>query len=147
MLRSTCAWLGALVALQGTPPVPPGHDELLDLERRFLAAEVAGDSAFFRRLELCDFRFVGWHGEEMTKSEDLTAVAAPRTDRVETFGVDDLIVRRYDDAVLVWGRNTLVMTNARGERRVSRSRFTHVYVRWGGRWRLAAAHSSPIARR
>ena len=140
----TRAWLGALLALQGVAPSPPGDGEFLDLERRLLAAEVAGDSAFFRRLELCGYRFVGWRGEEMTKSEDLAAVAAPRTDRVETFGVDDVVVRRYDRATLVWGRNTLVMVNGRGERRVSHSRFTHVYIRRGGRWRLAAAHSSPI---
>jgi hypothetical protein len=32
---------------------------LADLERRMLAAEVTGNREFFRRLELCSFRFVG----------------------------------------------------------------------------------------
>jgi len=142
--RYTQALLAALLTLQGKAPAPAGDGAFLDLERRLLAAEVHGDAGFFRRLELCGFRFVGWHGEEMTKSQDVAAVAAARPDMVESFRVDDLVVRAYDGATLVWGRTTLLLANGRGERRMSQGRFTHVYIRRDGRWRLAAAHSSPI---
>jgi hypothetical protein len=83
----------------------------------------------------------------VTKADDLAAVRQPRPGRIEAFGVDDLIVRRYDRTALVWGRNTMVLVDTLGNRRVTRSRFTHVFVRHNGRWRLAAAHASPIARR
>ena len=67
--------------------------------------------------------------------------------RVVAFGVDQLIVRIYGRTALVWGRDTIVIADARGAHRVSRSRFTHVFLRHAGRWRLAAAHSSPVGTR
>ena len=145
MSRPFSVWPALLLLVQAAPsPESSENAFLARLEHRVLQAEVRGDAEFFRRLELCGYRFVGWFGEELTKAKDLAAVAEPRSARVEAFGVDDLIVRRYDRTALVWGRDTMVLVDKQGNRRVSRSRFTHVYLRHGGRWRLAAAHASPL---
>ena len=146
MSRRSLLWLTVLLPLQGMPGLSPAR-ALADLERQVLRAEVMQDQEFFRQLELCGYRFVGWRGEELTKAEDLEAVAAPRGGRVVAFGVDQLIVRIYGRTALVWGRDTIVIADARGANRVSRSRFTHVFLRHAGRWRLAAAHSSPVGTR
>lgn len=112
-----------------------------------LRAEVTQDQEFFRELELCDFRFVGWHGEQLTKKEDLAAVAEPRAARIEAFGVGELAVRFHGGTGLVWGLDTMVIRGVDGERRVSHSRFIHVYLRQGNRWRLAASHASSLETR
>jgi hypothetical protein len=119
---------------------------LADLERRMLAAEVTGNREFFRRLELCSFRFVGWYGEQLTKTEDLAAVSKPRRGRVVAFGVDEIVIKEYGTTAVVWGLDTVVTHEPDGRTTVRRSRFTHVYLWRSSRWRLAAAHASPARR-
>jgi hypothetical protein len=126
-------WTALLGLIQDVPVRPlPDTMSLLEVERAMLGAEVRGDSALFRALELCRFRFVGCEGEELTKAEDVAAVGQPRRGRVVAFGVDEVIVRRYGRTSLVWGRDTMVVEDRQGNRRVTRSRFTHVFVQHGG---------------
>jgi hypothetical protein len=135
--------------LHQTPASEAGRliAELKQLEGRILEAEVAQDQQFFRDLELCGYRFIGWQGEQLTRAEDVAAVGEPRRGRILASGVDELAVKLYGASAVVWGLDTLVIQEPASAPRVSRSRFTHVYVLQDGGWRLVAGHVSPVARR
>ena len=120
--------------------------ELSALERQMLAAELRGDSSFFRRLEVPEFSFVGWRGEVMNRDADVRASGAPARDIVAS-AVDDLTVRGYDRTAVVVGRISLTRRSASGAAGagdVTRSRFTHVFVRRGSDWALVASQSARI---
>ena len=54
------------------------------------------------------------------------------------------VTRHRDSVAIVVGRTRMVIHHPGGEVTV-RSRYTHVYVRDGGRWRLMSAQGTPIA--
>ena len=112
-----------------------------------LRAEVMQDQEFFRQLELCGYRFVGWRGEQLTRAEDVASVGEPRRAKILDFGVDEIVIKQYGGTAIVWGLDTLVMEEPGGRRRVTRSRFTHAYLWRESRWRLAAAHASEVSGR
>lgn len=113
------------------------------IERGMLHAQVTHDAEYFERLELPEFRFTGWFGETLGKAQDVAAVREPSGRRVVSYGVDDVAIRFYGQTAIVWGKNTLA-TRLGDSLVTSRSRFTHVYVKEGDFWRLAAAHASEL---
>lgn len=63
--------------------------------------------------------------------------------RFEGIEVLESFTRSYGDTVLVTGR-TRMQGRFQGQPFGAHSRYTHVFVRQAGRWRLASAQGTPI---
>lgn len=118
--------------------------ELMQLERDIGKANVDRDKAFFQRVEGEEFIFTDSAGGITTKAQDVASLdAPPREFRLVSYEVDEMKVSVYGKTAVVTGRATTV---SRGKDReiTSRTRFTDVFVKRGGRWQIVAGHSSRI---
>lgn len=147
---AAAAALGACLVLPAAEPTPTpaearATEELMQLERDIGRANVERDAAFFERVEADEFIFTDSNGGLTTKAEDVDGVRKPPNPDVKllAYDVDEMQVRVYGDAAVVTGRATTRQL-VKGEERSGRSRFTDVFVRRGGSWRIVAGHSSRI---
>lgn len=118
--------------------------ELTQLEKDIGQANIRRDKAFFERIEADEFIFTDSIGGVTTKAEDVASLDKPAGEfKLVSYEVDDVQVRLYGKTAVVTGRTTTV---SKGKERevTSRSRFTDVLVRRGGRWQIVAGHSSRI---
>ena len=145
-----------------TPAMPPstqarpaadkmaaaGGDEqaILQLERDMLAASLKNDTALFEKVATDDYIATNPVGMVGTKAD---AIASAKNFKFESLNTDDVKVRVYGDAAVVTGRANLkaqMTTPASAAQDISgQYRYTRVYVKQGGQWRLAAFHLSPVA--
>lgn len=118
--------------------------ELMQLERNIGEANIKRDKAFFERIEAAEFIFTDSGGGITTKAEDVASLDKPAGEfKLVSYEVDEMKVSVYGKTAVVTGRTTTV---SRGKDREikSKSRFTDVFVRRGGRWQIVAGHSSRI---
>src|SRR5689334_5040849 len=115
----------------------------LAVERAFFAALVAADAKALDGLLTDDFILVDvMTGNEIAKPALLAAVAA-RQVKFDAIVPADPRVRLYDTAAVITGRTH--MTGRVGEAPFTlSSRYTHVFVRQHGHWRLASAQGTQI---
>src|SRR5262249_37068729 len=116
-----------------------------DADRSFFAALRAGDGAALAALLTDDFVLVDvMRGAEVPRADLVGAVEGGQL-RFDAIDVIASRGRHYGgDAAVVTGRTE--MRGRAGDVTWSvRSRYTHVYVRQDGRWRLASAQGTPIA--
>jgi hypothetical protein len=127
-----------LLALACASAPPPAR---LDAERR--DAMVNADVAALRELFADGLRYGHANGDVHAKEELLGLLGSGRLD-YRAIRVDEEDERRLGDAFVVTGRQT-VEVRAGGRDVTSRSVFTAVYARDGGRWRLVAYQSTPLS--
>jgi ketosteroid isomerase-like protein len=115
-----------------------------DADREFFAALRGADARALEKLLVDDFVLVDvLMGSEVPRTVLLEALETGKIS-FDVIDVLDSRVRRYGDAAVVIGR-TEMRGVAGGKPWSARSRYTHVYVAQGGRWRLASAQGTPIA--
>lgn len=108
-------------------------------------AELRGDTQFLGQLLADDFVGVGPRGFTLTREQWLDRVASGDL-TYESLTWDDVQVRVYGDAGVAIGRETSKATY-KGQDIPGQFRETQIFVKQGGRWRLAGLHLSPIAER
>jgi uncharacterized protein (TIGR02246 family) len=141
--------LAAAFALSACATAPPSLDgaraEILALQQRWADARIAQDAAYLEDFYAQDFRVQALDGNVVSRAEDI-ANFATRVLKPETIVNEDQEVRVYGDVAVVTGVERL-----RGTYRdfpgAFTLRFTNVYVREAGRWRLALHHSTPVLER
>jgi ketosteroid isomerase-like protein len=112
----------------------------LDEER--IQAQIHADAAALDRIYADDFIGIGPSGTVRTKPQ----VLADFTSHDLTFQsitTDDVRIRVYGNTVVETGRSTMVGQD-RGKVVPRDNRFTRVWVRRQGRWRLVANHYSTL---
>lgn len=120
------------------------RDEVLELGRRWVAAELAGDADALDRLGARDFRLVGPVGFVLDRQQWLDRYRGQRDLRLTDLRWDDVEVRELtDDVAVAIGVQTQQGTFA-GNPVDARLRVTQIAVREDGEWRLAGLHFSPI---
>lgn len=125
-----------------------GSDEqaILQLERDLQAAALKSDTTLFERVATDDYVVTNPVGMVGGKAE---SIASAKNFKMESLSTDDVRVRVYGDAAVVTGRATLkaqIATPAGAAQDISgQYRYTRVYVRQQGQWRLASVHLGPIA--
>ena len=138
-----------LILLLGTTMVPAQtganarvESRLMKLERDIGDANLRRDKKFFERVEAEEFVFTDSMGGLTTKSEDIASLDKPVGEaRLVNFAVDDMKVAVYGKTAVVIGR--AVWTYKRGDREIiNKTRFTDVFVKRDGQWRIVAGHSS-----
>jgi ketosteroid isomerase-like protein len=118
-------------------------DEVLAAEDRFFGALLRGDGDELRDALTPDFVLI----DVMTGSEipgpvlvDLVGSRQLRFESVERLAAR---ARRYGEAAVVTGE-TRMRGRFRDQPFGAHSRYSHVYVRTAGTWRLASAQGTPI---
>lgn len=110
-------------------------------------AELAGDTPFLRATLADDFVGVGPRGFMLTKEQWLDRHESGNL-RYESFGLDEVGARRYEDAAVVICRQDAdgAYEDDNGRYDIQEQfRATLVFVRQQGRrWRLASLQLSPI---
>jgi len=118
------------------------EQEVLRLADTWATAELHGDTAFLERTLSDDFIGIGPLGFMLTKQEWLARHRSGDL-KYESFNLDEVKVRVYNDAAVLTGRQ---VQNAayRGNPIRGQFRITLVFVQQQGQWRLASLQLSTI---
>ena len=112
----------------------------LDHER--IQAQIGADTAALDRIYADDFIGVGPSGTVRTKVQVISDFTAGDL-KFQSIGTDDVQVRVYGSTAVETGRS--IMSGQDKGKTVPRdTRFTRVWVKQQGRWRLVANHYSSL---
>lgn len=119
------------------------HQELARLEAVWNKAHLHGNADVLDRLWAEDLAVTVPNMQVMTKPEAMSVWRSGRL-RFQRYETSDIRVRTYADAAIVTGRlhRTRIVN---GREMQDDWRFTKVYVRQTGAWRVVAWHGSPAA--
>src|ERR1043165_2624080 len=112
----------------------------LDNER--IQAQIHADAAALERIYADDFIGVGPSGTVRTKAQVLSDFTSGNL-KFQSITTDDVQVRVYGDTAVETGRSTMNGQD-KGKAVPSENRFTRVWVKQQGRWRLVAIHYSTL---
>ena len=128
------------IPVTGRAQAPGVVDALTRLETAWNDAHKDGDAAALEQLWAEDLEVDVPGMPPMSKTE---ALAFARTGRMrfERYDTSDLKVRIYGDAAVVTGRLQRTRVLA-GRQSADDWRFTKVYARQDGRWRVVSFHAS-----
>jgi len=118
------------------------EQEVLRLADAWATAELRGDTTFLERTLADDFIGIGPLGFMLTRQEWLARHTSGDL-KYESFNLDEVKVRMYNDAAVLTGRQ---VQNAvyRGNSIQAQFRTTLVFVQQQGQWRLASLQLSTI---
>jgi ketosteroid isomerase-like protein len=123
--------------------MPHSESEVLRADRAFFDALLAASVAQLEELLTGDFRIIDVSsGTEADRPMLLGAIGAGQL-RFEVIDLLESRTRAYGDTVIVTGA-TRMRGRFQGQEFGAHSRYTHVYVRQEGRWRMASAQGTPI---
>ena len=110
----------------------------LDNER--IQAQIHADAAALERIYADDFIGVGPSGTVRTKPQVISDFTSGDL-RFQSITTDDVQVRVYENAAVETGRSTMDGQD-KGKTVPRDTRFTRVWIKQQGRWRLVANHYS-----
>jgi uncharacterized protein (TIGR02246 family) len=145
--RTTILLALLLPALAGgqAPAAPPATDAETAVravnDQRFLAM-VKGDVAALERLLADDLTYTHSNGTVETKQQFLASITA-KTLEYRAIEAEDVKVSLHGDTAILTGRAAVKVVNGGREMDLS-LRFTAVYIREGGQWKLAAWQSTRL---
>jgi ketosteroid isomerase-like protein len=120
------------------------EQEVLKVEEELDRAFAEGDTATLDRIWADDVVYTSANGRVLDKAQYLARFRSG-TRTFDSFAHDDIRVRLYENMAIVTGRSTSVLHDA-GRLSAGPRRFTHIYVKRGGRWRLVAHQVTDIAK-
>jgi ketosteroid isomerase-like protein len=112
----------------------------LDSER--IQAQIAANAVALNRIYADDFIGIGPSGTVRTKPQVLSDFTSGEL-KFQSITTDDVRVRVYGNTVVETGRSTMIGQD-KGKAVPRDNRFTRVWIKDGGRWRLVANHYSPL---
>jgi len=124
------------LALSGVP-TPKAEDEIIKLERDWLAAEASGDMSTLRHLISDDFIGTAFGPNVLTKM-DIVPPDGPGENRIGKSSLRDATVKIFGDTAVLMG--TVVMDDPK---QPGGLRVTTVYQKHPQGWQMIAAHMSP----
>jgi len=117
--------------------------DVLKIEEERAQALEKGDLAVLDRILADDYVYVNVLGELNTKAQRLTNTQSGIS-KHESLKEDDFRVHVYGDTVVMTGRAS-GLVHYRGKVNNKARRFTNVYMKQGGQWRLVAHQATTIA--
>ena len=119
-------------------------EEIKKVDRDRIQAQVNADAVALDRIYADDFIGIGPSGTLRTKKEVLSDFASGSL-KFQSITTDDVRIRVYDNAAVETGLSTMKGQDA--EKVVpEENRFTRVWIKQGGRWRLVANHYSNLVK-
>jgi len=120
-------------------------EEIRNVDRERIQAQVNADPVALERIYAEDFIGIGPSGTVRTKKEVLADFASGSL-KFQSITTDDVQIRVYGNAAVETGLSTMKGRDA--EIVVpEENRFTRVWIKEGGRWRLVANHYSNLVKR
>ena len=113
-----------------------------EVDHERIQAQIGADAAALERIYAHDFIGIGPSGTVRTKAQ----VIADFTSGDLTFQsitTDDVRVRVYQNTAVETGRSTMIGQD-KGKVVPRDNRFTRVWIKQQGRWRLVSNHYSPL---
>jgi ketosteroid isomerase-like protein len=115
--------------------------ELTRFEHQLGATWKKGDCDAWGAMVAPDWSVIHMTGEVITRAQALEMCRTPAVS-IETFDIDDIVVRQFGDTAVVTGR-TRIVTGGAAPVTVS-LRFTDVILRRAGRWQVVASHATRL---
>jgi uncharacterized protein (TIGR02246 family) len=142
-MRRTLAAVLVLAAASVRGEDTKAVDEVIrQLDRERIEAQIHADAPALDRLYAADFIGVGPSGTVRTKPQ-VIADFTSGTLKFQAITTDEVQVRVYGDTAVETGLSTMVGQD-KGKAVPRDTRFTRVWVKQGGRWRLVANHYSIV---
>jgi ketosteroid isomerase-like protein len=118
--------------------------EVLACDESFFAALLAADHDLLGTILADDFLIIDVLSGQVARREELLgAISSGQLRFTEVTGyAEERSVRLRDSAAVVAGRTQMVM-RYQANKVTAQSRYTHVYTRDNGRWRLLSAQGTP----
>jgi len=117
---------------------------LTKLETTWNEAHRRGDAATLQQLFADDLVVVVPGMRPLSKADSLAVMATGKM-TFERYESSDLAVRVYGDTAVATGRLQRTRAMPDGAKREDDWRFTKVYLRSGGTWRVISFHASNVA--
>jgi ketosteroid isomerase-like protein len=136
MVRTDVADLQAVLVGQD-------HPEIVALEADIRAAQLAADVAALERLISEDLLFTGPDGRLGTKEQDLAAHRSGLV-RVREHEPTELRIRRIGSDVAIVALRTRLAVEVDGSMVRGTFRYTRIWAREEGRWRVAGGHVAAV---
>ena len=147
-LNDAYVFVGASTTSIVVPPIVVASkpfDVSATIARERIQAQVNADRAALDRIYADDFIGIGPSGTRRTKKDVLSDFASGSL-KFQSITTDDVQIRVYGNAAVETGLSTMKGQDA--EKVVpEENRFTRVWIRQGGRWRLVANHYSTLVKR
>jgi hypothetical protein len=134
--------IALLLAAGLQPPEGDAVVEFGQLERNLAAAYMRGDRAFVDDLLTDDWTSTDYQGRLWTKANVL-ALFGPDGPTFTKAEIDVDRVRLLGDVAIVTGRSVSA-GRFEGREIAVTQRYTDIYVRRGGRWRVVASHGTQV---
>ena len=115
---------------------------ILKLENDWAVALVKADVATFDRIEAPEYLFTAPDGS-LTNKADSIAEMKNGVVKIAAFKIDDLKVKIFGDAAVVYGLDTEKSTY-NGKDTSGQYRFTDFFVKRNGIWQAVATHVSMV---
>jgi uncharacterized protein (TIGR02246 family) len=132
-------WAGAAAPLVAAD----AETELAGIERQRFAAMLAADVAALDRILAPDLTYTHSSSKLETKQEFIEAIKTGAS-KYKVIEPEDIRVRVYGSTAVLTGRCRFEVTSG-GQELKPRVRFTDVYVKSDGAWRMVAWQSTRIA--
>jgi len=118
--------------------------EVLKVEEELDQAFAKGDTATLDRIWADDVIYTSASGQVFTKAQYPERFRSGAR-KFDSFAHDDIRVRLYGNMAVLTGRSTSVLHDG-GKLSAGPRRFTHIYVKQDGRWRLVAHQVTDVAK-
>lgn len=112
----------------------------LDHER--IQSQIGANAVALNRIYADDFIGIGPSGTVRTKPQVILDFTSGEL-KFQSITTDDVRVRVYGNTAVETGRSTMIGQD-KGKAVPRDNRFTRVWIKDGGRWRLVANHYSPL---
>jgi len=119
--------------------------EVMEVENRLNQALLHADMAELDRIYTDNLAYMNAGGEVMSKAEVLAKFKSGEI-KLLTLGRDDIRMRVFGDAVILYGISTAAL-EYKGHVSYGPRHFTNVYVKVNGEWRLASHNVSLISKK
>ena len=113
-----------------------------DVDHERIQAQIGADTAALDRIYADDFTGIGPSGTVRTKAQVIADFTSGDL-KYQSITIDDVQVRVYQDTAVETGRSTMIGQD-KGKVVPRDNRFTRVWIKQQGRWRLVSNHYSPL---
>jgi uncharacterized protein (TIGR02246 family) len=137
----------ALISIAGGEEQSVGRDQtsveqvIRKLDNERIQAQIGADAVALERIYADDFIGVGPSGTVRTKPQVLSDFTSGNL-KFQSITTDEVQVRVYENTAVETGVSTMVGQD-KGKAVPRDNRFTRVWVKQQGRWRLVLNHYSP----
>ena len=134
------AFLSPAAIATEAPGAGPVESTILALEDKWRVAQHSNDVAAFLTLLSPDLTFIGTSGSLRNRSDYIASRGSSSIPRAQTYEFSELRVRVFGPVAVVTGREATTGIGVGFQ-----GRFTHVWVKDSGEWRLVAIQRTDIA--